>query len=89
MFNWFKKKERPKRKDIYLVAYACDAKHCSARDNDGICSQCGEPVRNAVCKGHIVGGHFRIRLPYSDGFVRWLEEEIDATGLTRLRDEKE
>ena len=88
MFSWFRKAEKPKNKGMYLVAYACDSKHCSARYNDGICWKCGETVRLAVCKGRHYSPLPR-PLPYVDGFVRWLEDDCDATGLTRLRDEEE
>ena len=74
MFDCFRKAKKEPRKDIYLVAYACDDKHCQRDHNDGICQDCGGPVRKAVCKGRILE-MLRVRLPYGNGFVRWMDPE--------------
>ena len=72
MFDWFKKAKKEPPKVYYLVAHVCNDKHCQSSYNDGICQECGEPVRRAVCKGGIVLG---VRLPYGNGFVRWMNPE--------------
>lgn len=73
MFGFFKK-EPPKA--IYLVAYACDDKHCQAHNNGGICQDCGELVKEAVCKGMCMFSG--ARLPYAEGFVRWMDADHDG-----------
>lgn len=61
-----------KRKPHYMLGYACYEQHCQLRFNDGICSECGNDVREAVCRG-AYAPYAGIHVPYDDGFVRWKE----------------